>query len=103
MLVATNDQYLRIFNLQTGKEIFKIKNQWSDAQKEVTITPDFKKVISIYKSNNLIIWNLETGNIKATFTADNPLACYTVSPDGKTIVAAETFGKLHFLTLEDEE
>jgi WD40 repeat protein len=103
MLVATNDQYLRIFNLQTGKEIFKIKNQWSDAQKEVTITPDFKEVISIYKSNNLIVWDLETGKVKATFTADNPLACYTISPDGKTIVAAEIFGKLHFLTLEDEE
>lgn len=103
MLVATNDQYLRIFNLQTGNDILKIKNQWSDDQKEVTITPDFKKVISIYKSNNLIVWDLETGNIKATFTTDNPLACYTVSPDGKTIVAAEIFGKLHFLTLEDGE
>jgi len=103
MLVATNDQYLRIFNLQTGNDIFKIKNQWSDSQKEVTITPDFKEVISIYKSNNLIVWDLETGKVKATFTADNPLACYTISPDGKTIVAAEIFGKLHFLTLEDEE
>jgi|JFJP01.1.fsa_nt_gi FOG: WD40 repeat len=103
MLVATDDQYLRIFNLQTGKEIFKIKNQWGDAQKEVTITPDFKEVISIYKGNNLIVWDLETGKVKATFTADNPLACYTISPDGKTIVAAEIFGKLHFLTLEDEE
>ncbi len=103
MLVATNDQYLRNFNLQTGDEIFKIKNQWSDAQKEVTITPDFKEVISIYKGNNLIVWDLETGKVKATFTTDNPLACYTVSPDGKTIVAAEIFGKLHFLTLEDEE
>ncbi|MBE9143597.1 hypothetical protein [Planktothrix mougeotii] len=103
MLVATNDQYLKIFNLQTGHEIFQIKNQWSDSETEVTITPDFKKVISIYKGNNLIVWDLETGNVKATFTADNPLACYTVSPDGKTIVAAEIFGKLHFLTLEDEE
>ncbi|OIP68850.1 MAG: hypothetical protein AUK43_14965 [Oscillatoriales cyanobacterium CG2_30_40_61] len=103
MLVATNDQYLRVFNLQTGKEILKIKNQWSDAQKEVTITPDFKEVISIYKGNNLVIWDLETGKVKATFTADNPLACYTISPDGKTIVVAETFGKLHFLTLEDRE
>ncbi|MFM6190912.1 WD40 repeat domain-containing protein, partial [Planktothrix sp.] len=103
MLVATNDQYLRIFNLQTGHEIFKIKNQWSDAQKEVTITPDFKEVISIYKGNNLIVWDLEMGKVKATFTTDNPLACYTVSPDGKTIVAAEIFGKLHFLTLEDKE
>ncbi|VXD22178.1 WD40 repeat domain-containing protein [Planktothrix paucivesiculata] len=103
MLVATNDQYLRIFNLQTGNDILKIKNQWSDDQKEVTITPDFKKVISIYKSNNLIVWDLETGKVKATFTTDNPLACYTVSPDGKTIVAAEIFGKLHFLTLEDGE
>ena len=103
MLVATDDQYLRIFNLQTGNEIFKIKNQWGDAQKEVTITPDFKEVISIYKGNNLVIWDLDTGKVKATFTADNPLACYTISPDGKTIVAAETFGKLHFLTLENEE
>lgn len=67
----------------------------------VAITPDGKRVISASYDNTLKLWNLETGEEIATFTGEAPFLCCAVAPDGVTIVAGESSGRVHFLRLEN--
>ncbi|MEH1978728.1 MAG: hypothetical protein V7L27_05560 [Nostoc sp.] len=36
----------------------------------------------------------------ATFTGEYPISCCAVAPDGVTIVAGDTSGRVHFLRLQ---
>ncbi|NMG19293.1 WD40 repeat domain-containing protein [Brasilonema bromeliae] len=69
----------------------------------VAVTPDGKYVISGSEDNTLKVWNLETGEVIASFTADSALMCCAVAPDGVTIAAGEVTGRIHFLRLEGME
>lgn len=52
--------------------------------------------------NTVRVWDLNNGNIIATFTADAPLRACVVSPDGKTIVDVDEWRQVHFLRLESD-
>lgn len=47
------------------------------------------------------LWNLDTRQVVASFTADAPIRCCVVAPDGVTMVAGDELGKIHFLRLEN--
>jgi len=58
----------------------------------------------ILGSNNTIkVWDLATGNLIASFTLENPIACCAIAPDGVTIVAGDKSGRVYFLRLEGVE
>ena len=69
----------------------------------VAITPDGKKAVSASSDNTLKVWNLETGKEIVTFIGDSIISCCAIAPDGLTIVAGESSGRIHFLRLEGEE
>jgi hypothetical protein len=50
--------------------------------------------------HTLKVWDLETGEVLATFTCDNALCCCAYSEALKLIVAGDTGGHVHFLRLE---
>jgi WD40 repeat protein len=64
------------------------------------VTADGQRVISGSLDKTLKVWDLETGNCIATFTADAAIFCCAVTPDGRTIVAGDVSGRVHFLRLE---
>ena len=66
----------------------------------VAVTPNGKQVISGSYDSTLKVWNLETGEVIATFTGDSPISCCAVAPDGVTIAAGDGSGRVHFLRLE---
>jgi hypothetical protein len=46
-------------------------------------------------------WDLATGAVVATFTADRYLPACAIAPDGVTIVAGDGLGRVHFLRLKN--
>lgn len=47
------------------------------------------------------VWELNTGEVLATFTCDGPAYCCAFAGDGKRIVASDADGHVHFLRLEE--
>jgi WD40 repeat protein len=93
------DDTLKVWNLETGELRLSLEGH-SDAVNAVAVTPDGKQAISGSDDDTLKVWNLETGEVIASFTGESPLFCCAVAPDGLTIVAGDSSGRVHFLRLE---
>jgi WD40 repeat protein len=83
----------------TGTEKFTLEGH-SDSVNAIALTPDGKTVISGSTDKTIKIWDLATRKEIATFTGESPIKCCAVAPDGVTIVAGESLGRLHFLRLQ---
>jgi WD40 repeat protein len=57
-------------------------------------------MISSSWDKTLRVWDLESREVIARFTGEGALECCAVVPDGRTIVAGEMSGRVHFLRLE---
>jgi WD40 repeat protein len=68
---------------------------------EVVVTSDGKKAISVSDDNTLKVWDLESGRKMVEFTGDGAIDSIALLPDGRTIIAGETSGRVHFLRLKN--
>jgi WD40 repeat protein len=102
VISGSNDKTLKVWDLITGDELFILKGH-NDLVKAVAVTADGKRVISGSKDNTIKVWDLTTGNLIASFTAECPITCCTIAPDGVTIVAGDESGRVYFLRLEGVE
>jgi WD40 repeat protein len=60
-------------------------------------------LIDDYDFKTLKVWNWQTGKEITCFTGESAIRCCAIAPDGVTIIAGETSGRLHFLRLEGIE
>ena len=67
----------------------------------VAVTPDGQRAVSASEDNTVKVWDLETGEVLATFTCDAAAHCCAFSDALKLIVAGDAGGHLHFLRLEE--
>ena len=58
-------------------------------------------VVSTAADGTLRVWNVAVGHGLAEFTADAPLTCCAVTPDGRTVVAGDEQGRVYFLSSEE--
>ncbi|MEG3978275.1 hypothetical protein QT970_27210, partial [Microcoleus sp. herbarium8] len=72
----------------------------SDRVYAVAIAPDGLTAISASDDKTLKIWDLLTGKEVASFSGDSPFKGCAVLPDGVTVVAGDSSGRVHFLRLE---
>ena len=64
------------------------------------MTPDGKRAISASLDKTLKMWDLETGQVIATFYCDGRAWCCAFAADGR-IVAGDQGGRVYFLALEE--
>jgi WD40 repeat protein len=88
----------QMWDIETGRELQTLADHsnWVTA---VALTPDGKRAVSASYDETLKVWDLETGEVVAAFTADAPLISCAVGPDGRAIVAGDASGRVHFLSL----
>lgn len=70
---------------------------WDDA---IALSPDGQAIVSASDNNMLKIWDLVSGSLISSFTGDSSMLSCAFSSDGRTIVAGEASGRVHFLRLE---
>jgi WD40 repeat protein len=93
---ASDDCTLRVWDLESGQNLRTLEGH-RDLVRGVAITPDGRRAVSASWDNTLRVWDLDSGKKVALLTADAPMACCAVSLDGRTIVAGEETGRVHFL------
>ncbi len=97
---ASFDKTLKVWDMETGDEIRTLKGHtgWVLA---VSVTPDGRRAISASFDKTLKVWDVENGRIIASFCGEGTFTSCAIAPDGKTIVAGENLGRVHFLRLEN--
>ena len=99
VISASSDSTLKVWDLADGKKVLTLKGH-SDSVTAVALTPDGKRVISASRDNTLKVWDLADGKVITHFTAESPIYCCAVAPDGITITAGDDSGQIHFLELK---
>jgi len=99
---ASRDQTLKLWDIETGKQIKTLQGH-TDSVRAVVVMPDGRRMISVSSDKTLKIWDMERMEEFVSFSGEGSLLSCAVLPDGKTIVAAGTSGRLHFLRLEGVE
>ena len=65
----------------------------------MAITPDGCRAVSASEDSTLRVWDLESGEEIATFTGESAILSCAFARDGRTIIAGEESGRVHFLRL----
>ncbi len=98
-LSGSDDRTLKLWDLQTGKATATLKGH-EDGVMAVAVFADGRRALSGSDDRTLKVWDLKARKCLATFTGESAIVACAVAPDGRTIVAGETSGRVHFLRLE---
>ena len=99
---ASEDNTLRVWDLESGQSVRTLEGH-SSSVNGVAITPDGRRAVSASSDNTLRVWDLESGKELALLTADSATTSCAVSLDGRTIVAGDASGRVHFLRLVEAD
>lgn len=119
-IVALEQHSLVIWNLENGA-ILRTAHDWPreqilatalDGARAVSVTSSRRRPLRYRRfggrrgrpsTNDLIVWDLSTGQVLARFTADKLISDCIITEDGRTIVAGDEAGQVHFLRLEESK
>ena len=96
---GSQDRTVRIWDL-TGEEATKTLQGHTSSVYAVAVTPDGRYVISGSDDRTLRIWDSTNGKQLVSLTLDGDVRACIAAHIGRTIVAGDVFGRLHFLRLE---
>lgn len=86
----TNDNCLRIWEIETGNCIKKIKGH-KNIITSVCITPDNKHIVSASRDGDIKIWSIRSGKlIKKIIAHRDFIQSVTVTPDCKTLLSGSS-------------
>jgi WD40 repeat protein len=82
------------------------KRVWPEAAAPVTaiaVTPDGRQLACGAADGSLKLWDAGSGKLLAGFSGVAAISACAIAPGGKTLVAGEKSGRMHFLRLEGVE
>jgi WD40 repeat protein len=93
---ASHDKTLKVWNVMTGRGLCTLKGH-SDWVRKVALSADGHLAITTSDDRVLRVWDVPAGQIILTLATSKPLGCCAITPNGKTIVAGDNAGEVHFL------
>ncbi|MGH8608362.1 MAG: NB-ARC domain-containing protein [Gammaproteobacteria bacterium] len=94
-----DDHTLKVWDLESGRELRTLEGH---ADSVSALTPDGKRAVSAAAADRtIVVWELQTATLVATFGADSEVRACAAARDGVTFVAGDAQGCLHFLRLEN--
>lgn len=100
VISGSHDEDVRAWDLETGDKVAVLRGHQESILEVVGLANS--RAISASEDKTLKLWDLTTKTKKAiaTFIGSSGFKCCAVAPDGRTVVAGDYFGRLHFLYLE---
>jgi WD40 repeat protein len=91
---------LAVWDLESGSKRFTMIGHSAEI-KGVAFSGDGQRAVSASGDHMLKVWDVDTGELEATFTCDAPLTCCAFAGRSR-IVAGDDSGRIHFISLELE-
>jgi WD40 repeat protein len=99
IISGSDDHTLKVWEMVSGRDVSTLVGHFGDVN-SVAVTPNGKYIISGSWDHTLKVWNIKSGKCLANFHTEGPTLAFVVTPDGKTVVAGDASGRVHFLRLE---
>jgi WD40 repeat protein len=95
---ASHDRTLRVWDLESGQSLCTLEGH-TDRVWAVAVTPDGRRAVSASGDRTLRVWDLESDEEVAIFTGESRIFSCAFAPHGRTIIAGDESGRVHFLSL----
>ena len=95
---ASGDRTLRVWDLKSGQMVHLLKGH-TDWVAGLAVTPDGHRAVSASYDCSLRVWDLASGEVISAFSGESQMFRCAFAPDGRTIVAGDDLGRVHFLRL----
>jgi len=99
---VSSDKTLKVWDLNSGTLRHSSEGH-SDFANAMVISPNGQTLVTAFDDRTLKVRDISTGKEIAQFIGESAIWCCAIAPDGKTIVAGEASGRVHFLRLEGVE
>ena len=96
---ASYDKTLKVWDLESGRTLRTLEGH-ANWVSDVAVTADGQRAVSASGDNTLKVWDLDTGLPLASFHCDASVLCCAIAR-GRTIIAGDGVGRVHFLVLEE--
>jgi WD40 repeat protein len=97
---ASGDKTLKIWDLESGTLLRTLEGHTHNVN-SVALTADGEGAVSGGEDRTVVVWDLSHGDTVAMFVADSPITAATIAHDGRSVMAGDSAGRLHFLRLEN--
>jgi WD40 repeat protein len=99
---ASLDGTLKMWNLENGETLHTFEDHDTEIL-AVAVSSDRRWMVSSSRDRKLRVRDIKSGKLIATFTSDSMIFQCAFAPDGRSLVAGEVSGCVHFLHLEGIE
>ena len=96
---GSHDRTLRVWDLKSGQTLRTLQGH-THFVNAVALSSDGRRAVSGSDDRTLRVWDLKDGRELVTFTIDGIVKACALANDNRTIVAGDSFGRVHFLRLE---
>lgn len=96
---GSRDRTLKLWDLADGTEIISLPGH-DHPITAVAVSPDAALAASGDDAGVVKAWDLTTGALLAEFHGEASIWACAITPDGKTVIASESGGKMYFLAVE---
>jgi WD40 repeat protein len=97
---GSNDNTSRVWDLCSGRTMCWLEQHPSSVT-PVALSADGRRAVSGSDDNTLRVWDLKEGIEMLTFTTDAEMTASAVAHNNGTILAGDSFGRVHFLEARD--
>lgn len=99
---STVGKFITLWDFKTYNYLRQITGHTGEV-KSLIISANGQYLVSTSDDKTIRIWEFPSGKEVLRFTGESSIVSCALSPDGKTIVAGELMGRVHFLRLENFE
>ena len=85
--------------METGRELRTLEGH-TDSVDGTALNGNGRRAISVSRDKTMKVWDVETGEVTASFTCDGAAHCCAFITDDQ-FIARDAGGRVHFLRLEE--